>query len=287
MRNLNDDQEKRLKEPLLSENIKTREAFGSGVLSYIPGHIAIDTANNIFGFDGWSTEILTLREVNKQAYIKPPYKHGDKEKPMISIAYLCTMRLTVGGCVHEDTGFGDGVAGDTPTGVSAAIELATKEAVTDAIKRCLRAFGNQFGNSLYDKDAEAPIDQESYEASKAIDKDQLDVLLALMGSRNVTEEWALAWLKGEGWDKPIDKLRQDWYHALYNAVDKIGEDERKLASYESDIKGVIKLMEEAVNMNMLKAVFAEGWRKATEREDKESQKELQETYNSKKEALDK
>jgi len=30
-------------------------------------------------------------------------------------------------------------------------EGAAKEAVTDAIKRTLRSFGNQFGNSLYDK----------------------------------------------------------------------------------------------------------------------------------------
>ena len=32
-----------------------------------------------------------------------------------------------------------------------AHENAGKEAVTDAIKRCFRSFGNQFGNSLYDK----------------------------------------------------------------------------------------------------------------------------------------
>ena len=282
MSNFNKEQIDKLKKPILKENVKTREAFGTGVLSYIPGHIAIDTANDIFGFDGWSTEILSLKEINRQSYIKPPYKHGDKEKPMISIAYLCTMRLTVGDSIHEDTGFGDGVAGDTPSGMSAAIELASKEAVTDAIKRCLRAFGNQFGNSLYDKDAEAPIDQESYEASKVIEDEQLNEILSLLEARNVDEEWALAWLKGEGWDKPLDKLRMDWYQALYNAVDKIGEDDRKAESYEADIKNIIKLMDESVNMNMLKGLFAEGWRKATGSEDKESQKQLQEKYEEKK-----
>jgi DNA recombination protein Rad52 len=32
-----------------------------------------------------------------------------------------------------------------------AFEKAKKEAVTDALKRCLRAFGNAMGNCLYDK----------------------------------------------------------------------------------------------------------------------------------------
>jgi len=33
-----------------------------------------------------------------------------------------------------------------------AHEGASKEAITDALKRSLRSFGNQFGNSLYSKD---------------------------------------------------------------------------------------------------------------------------------------
>jgi len=36
--------------------------------------------------------------------------------------------------------------------LSDAHEGAAKEAVTDALKRSLRSFGNQFGNSLYSKD---------------------------------------------------------------------------------------------------------------------------------------
>ena len=31
-------------------------------------------------------------------------------------------------------------------------DKAVKESVTDAMKRCFRTFGNQFGNSLYDKE---------------------------------------------------------------------------------------------------------------------------------------
>ena len=48
---------------------------------------------------------------------------------------------------REDVGFGTGIAKT----LADAHEGGAKEAVTDAIKRTLRSFGNQFGNSLYDK----------------------------------------------------------------------------------------------------------------------------------------
>ena len=48
---------------------------------------------------------------------------------------------------RQDVGFGTGVARN----LDDAHENSAKEAVTDALKRSLRSFGNQFGNSLYDK----------------------------------------------------------------------------------------------------------------------------------------
>ena len=282
-----EEQIKLLDEPILAEDIKTREAFGSGVLSYIAGHHAIDEANRIFGFDGWSTEILTLREVNKISYVKPPYKSGDKEKPMVSIAYMCTLRLTVGACTHEDVGFGDGVAGDTASGMSSAIELASKESVTDAIKRCLRAFGNKFGNSLYNKDADAPIGSDTYQSTMIVSADQLIELSKLIDKRGVDENWAIAWLAGEGWTEPLTALRQDWYDSVYRAVDAIGLEERQEESYVADYDNIKKLMNESVSFNMLKGLFADGWAKTTKQKDKERQLELQKIYESKKEEFNK
>ena len=286
-----DDQVGKLRKPLMAEHVKSREAFGSGKLSYIAGFHAIDMANDIFGFDGWSTEILVLKEVNRVSYIKPPYKSGDKEKPMVAIAYMCNLRLSVRAedgtiVTKEDTGFGDGQAGDTPAGMHSAIELASKEAVTDAIKRCLRAFGNQFGNSLYDKDGQAPIEAEVYEASKVVTQEALDELTELMKARGVDEEWAVAWLSGEGWNQPITELRQDWYNTLYRAVDIIDQDERALASYEEDIVKVMKLMEQSTTMKMLKALFKEVWRKTGEQKDKPRQVEAKDLYETVKTKLE-
>lgn len=48
---------------------------------------------------------------------------------------------------REDVGFGTGI----DKTLAQAHEGAAKEAVTDALKRAMRSFGNQFGNSLYDK----------------------------------------------------------------------------------------------------------------------------------------
>lgn len=280
-----EEQVGKLQKPLLAKHVKSREAFGSGKLSYIAGFHAIDMANDIFGFDGWSTEILVLKEVNRVSYIKPPYKAGDKEKPMVAIAYMCNLRLSVkseDGTVvtKEDTGFGDGQAGDTPAGMHSAIELASKEAVTDAIKRCLRAFGNQFGNSLYDKDGQAPIEEEAYEASKVVSTEQLDELTELLTARELNHEWALAWLAGEGWNAPLEELRTDWYNILYRAVDTYGADERVLATYEEDIIKVMGLMEQSTTMKMLKALFKEVWRKTSEQKDKPRQIEAKELYET-------
>ncbi|MCB4748208.1 MAG: RAD52 family DNA repair protein, partial [Sulfurovum sp.] len=45
---------------------------------------------------------------------------------------------------REDVGFGTGIAKT----LADAHEGGAKEAATDALKRSLRSFGNQFGNSL-------------------------------------------------------------------------------------------------------------------------------------------
>jgi DNA recombination protein Rad52 len=103
---------------------------------YLEGWHVINEANRIFGFDGWSYT-HSLQKVHE----------GTNEKKNVEIAYICKCTLTVGDVTREDIGYGSGfakMAGD-------AHEGAVKEAVTDALKRCLRTFGNPFGLALYDK----------------------------------------------------------------------------------------------------------------------------------------
>ncbi|MGJ0317050.1 Rad52/Rad22 family DNA repair protein [Aliarcobacter cryaerophilus] len=131
-----------LNQELDSSRIKTREK-GNISLSYIEGHDVIETANKVFGFGNWSYSISKLEQVSQE----------QNQNQNQVICYKAIVKVLVHSENHtldvsrEDVGFGTGVAKT----LSDAHENASKEAVTDALKRAMRSFGNQFGNSLYDK----------------------------------------------------------------------------------------------------------------------------------------
>lgn len=138
----NDKQTQVLTYDLDNSRIKKRDK-GNVSLSYLEGFDIIETANKIFGYGNWSYTISTLEQVSQET----------NEKQNIVICYKAVVSIIVYDTHHskqvsrEDVGFGTGIAKT----LSDAHEGGAKEAVTDAIKRCFRSFGNQFGNSLYDK----------------------------------------------------------------------------------------------------------------------------------------
>jgi DNA recombination protein Rad52 len=126
----------------------TREGPGGKPLSYVKAHDAIKTANEIFGYGGWGYRVVEQERIGETA-VTSKYN-----KPGWHVAYRCVVELTVAGCVPTSgTGYGDGVE-YTPTARATACELALKESESDALKRALRNFGNQFGLSLYMNDEE-------------------------------------------------------------------------------------------------------------------------------------
>ncbi len=133
-----EEQVKLLSAGLDAGSVSKRKAFGSVQLSYIEGHYAIDEANRIFGYGGWSMEVTELVCLGEE----------EPEKKAKKAHYRATVRVTVGTIVRQDVGYGNG---SDKSSALAAHELACKEAVTDAMKRALRTFGNRFGNSLYEK----------------------------------------------------------------------------------------------------------------------------------------
>lgn len=144
---LTDAQTALLAAPLDKERVKQRQGRGSSSLSYIEGHDAIRTANAIFGFGQWGHEITDLRLLQGVAVTS---KEG---KPGIHVGYVCIVRLTIAGCVPvSGIGYGDAVE-YTPAAPVTAHELAAKEAESDALKRALKNYGDQFGLALYDKQA--------------------------------------------------------------------------------------------------------------------------------------
>lgn len=129
-----------LQKPLDPANVKKPSGSFGPKGDYIEGWHAINELNRVFGFDGWSYEIALTRDAVEKG-------KDSKGNEQWQAAYTCICTLTVAGVTRQDVGFGSGFA----KGIGDAIEGATKEAATDALKRCARTFGNIFGLALYDK----------------------------------------------------------------------------------------------------------------------------------------
>jgi len=148
-----DKQNQILAYELDNSRIKSRNK-GNVSLSYLEGFDIIETANKIFGFGNWDYSISKLEQVSQEL------NHNQNNV----IGYKAIVQILVHNEQHtkdisrEDVGFGTGIAKT----LADAHEGGAKEAVTDAIKRTLRSFGNQFGNSLYDKSRQHSQNQQHY-----------------------------------------------------------------------------------------------------------------------------
>ena len=135
------EQKKALGQPIDKSKVSFRDGNKSGSfqLAYVESWHVIKEANRIFGFDGWSSETIELKQVSES---KDSYNNT-------IISYNAKVRVTVGDVVKEGIGSGHG-RGKGIDGEKH--ESAAKEAESDARKRALMQFGDQFGLSLYDKD---------------------------------------------------------------------------------------------------------------------------------------
>lgn len=134
-----DDLQSRLAQQLGPEYISTRPGAGGIKVSYIEGWKVINLANSIFGFNGWFSEVKTVQ-----------VDYLDERNGKFSVGISVIVRVTLkDGTFREDIGYG-GL--DNARTKAQAFEKAKKEAMTDALKRALRCFGNALGNCLYDKE---------------------------------------------------------------------------------------------------------------------------------------
>ena len=265
-----------LNEGLAKSAVMTRQGVGQTKLQYVASHHVINEANRLFGFGMWGTEIQHLHMVDKSIYEKP---NSNPPKEMVSMSYLCQLKLTVrngtDSVSHEDTGFGNGVAGNTAHGIGSVIELASKEAVTDALKRCLRYYGNKFGLSLYDKADDTIMEDSEIENSKLVTPDLLAKLRDLYEPRGINDEWVLAALKAEHYQlDSLELMRFDWYQLAMQITKAYKLDEVQAASYEADINKVIDLLKKSATMSMVKALYLEAYNKAKNMNDKERMLEI-------------
>jgi len=129
---------KLLRQPLRADLLKKRPAFRGNSVHYIDGATSYSLANDIFGFDGWKSQIINT-EID---FSKEEQKNSDRW--FIGVSAIVRVELK-NGAYHEDIGFGEAIK---VKGRGAALQKAKKEAVTDATKRALRVFGNGLGNCL-------------------------------------------------------------------------------------------------------------------------------------------
>ncbi len=145
---------------------------------YIEGWHAIAEANRIFGWDGWSYAIVKLEQTNCE-----PNKGRNSDQ--WEVGYMCIVGVRMGHPpAREDVGCGSGFS----KSLGDAHESAMKEAVTDALKRALRTFGNPLGLALYDKtkahvsDAPDAVGRVNEDAAREIAKIQTIPDLVELGS---------------------------------------------------------------------------------------------------------
>ena len=130
----------KLGEPLDEGLVSYRKGRKGRTFAYLEGRTAIDQANRIFGYGGWGHELVGEVVLREGESVDP--KTGESRSWR---AYATTVRVTVpGSSPHTDVGF-HAVTEETVEGH----ETAFKGCVTDALKRALRSYGEQFGNALY------------------------------------------------------------------------------------------------------------------------------------------
>jgi len=132
--------------PIPTSVISQREGGGGRMLDYLEGQYVIDRLNKVLGQGNWSYKTQSINLVHS-GKITDKY---NKEKH--TVHYVAQVELLANledrQVLFSDVGYGDGTDKEN---IGKAHELAVKEAVTDAVKRCAKNLGQSMGLALYDK----------------------------------------------------------------------------------------------------------------------------------------
>lgn len=131
----------RLEKQLGPEYLSARIGPSGQKVHYVAAEKCIALANDVFGFNGWSSSIQN---------IQVDFVDENPQTLKVSLGLSVIVRVTLkDGTYHEDVGYGHI---ENCKGKAAAFEKAKKEGTTDGLKRALRTFGNVLGNCIYDKE---------------------------------------------------------------------------------------------------------------------------------------
>jgi DNA recombination protein Rad52 len=218
---LNDAQKKLLSDKLDASHVKPPSQFGPKG-DYLEGWHVISEANRIFGFDGWSYEVISATAVAQEAR-----KIGKAQKDGWGVTYTSKVRVEVAGVYREDFGAGHGY--DVDLGL--AHESAVKEAVTDALKRALRTFGNPFGLALYDKS------RANVEATPEPKPAVYNSLVAELRKAVVAADVGRMWRDQEFIDLR-KSMPEEWQAKLQDEATKIGNNLKAKEAANDTVKDI-------------------------------------------------
>ena len=203
---------KLLEAPLDPKHVSQRTQSGRS-LDYIEGWHAIAEANRLFGFDSWDRITLSLDCV--QAHER---KVGRQGKDGWGVTYIARVRIVVRAGSVETTREGTGAGHGIDVDLGQAHESASKEAETDAMKRALMMFGNQFGLALYDKSKANVGTVEPTKPKGAAREDFTRFTDALRDIHDV--ESLKLWWDGTRDSEPYKELPNDWKRNLVAEVEE-------------------------------------------------------------------
>ena len=149
---MNEEIIKSLQQPLNPALVKQRKGRGNQMLDYIEGYVAIDQANRIFGYDGWHLTTMAI----------------DYHETADARFYTAKVYVDAFSVHRTDVGFCEVSANTDGKYTGDAHDTAMKGAVTDAMKRAMRTFGAQFGNSLYSKEPAAALNDQQPRSNRPL-----------------------------------------------------------------------------------------------------------------------
>lgn len=135
---LSPDQIRFLMSPIFGPALRQDPKAAKGNV-YIPGNFVISQLNTAFCFDGWSFDIERVERVHMEKYQKDG---KDQFKALYLVEGVLTVRCQDG---TEFRRAGIGTDEKTSSNMKDVVSLATKAALTDAIKNAAITLGRQFG----------------------------------------------------------------------------------------------------------------------------------------------
>lgn len=166
---------------------------GGRQLSYVEGFDIKATLIRIFGFGGFSADVIDSSLVQVREFETHPshverggQRQGEPKTPQV----ICTatVRLTIYGFGPDgqDVTYTESAVGaNSGHDIGDAADNAMKSAATDALKRCATYLGSQFGLSLYDNGQNYEVIRRIFEPRQAA------MLVDIMAAREAANAKAL------------------------------------------------------------------------------------------------